>query len=255
MILILGGGGFVGSAFVRYCEREGLEFAAIGRENYAQFVGTECDLLINANGNSRKPLSVKEPLTDFQMSVESVVRSTLDFKARKYVFLSSCDVYHYTETPIGNEETTPIDLDKVSRYGFHKHLAEQYVQFACDSWLVLRLAGMVGPGLKKNAIYDILNGGPLWLDPESELQFMHTDEVARHAFSLANTLDRDVVNLCGSRVVSLKDAMTWHGTEVSVTPNSPKVRYEVNNAKLRGLVQVTDSAQTVKDFIQGVSAR
>ena len=43
------------------------------------------------------------------------------------------------------------------------------------NWLILRLGGFVGLGLKKNPIYDILQGGPLWLAPESELQFLQVE--------------------------------------------------------------------------------
>ena len=56
MIFLLGGNGFVGSGFVRAMETRGLAFRVITRANYAEFAGQECDLFINANGNSSKLL-------------------------------------------------------------------------------------------------------------------------------------------------------------------------------------------------------
>ncbi len=57
MIYLIGGRGFVGSACARLFAAKGIEHRVITRENYASFRGTPCDVLINANGNSRKRYS------------------------------------------------------------------------------------------------------------------------------------------------------------------------------------------------------
>lgn len=250
MIYVIGANGFVGGAFVRHCEKLSLPHVGITRQNCDDFKGTRCDLLVNANGNSRKPLATSDPLLDFQLSVESVVKSTLDFKFEKYMFLSSCDVYSHFATPEGNRESDEIDVSKVSRYGFHKLTAERYVQYSAKNWIVFRLGGMVGPGLKKNAVFDVTHGGPVWLDPESELQFMRTEEVAAIAMKLAESHSGKVVNLCGTGVVSVKQMMEWHGAQVPVSPGSPKVRYEINTDLLQSLTSVSSSADAVKAFIE-----
>jgi nucleoside-diphosphate-sugar epimerase len=251
MIVLIGAKGFVGSAFARWCEANGREFLGVDVDNYQDCIGTECDLLVNANGNSRKPLANQDPLLEFQMSVESVLKTTVDFKFKKYLHLSTCDVYAHTETPEGNREADHPEPSKMSRYGFHKYLAEQYVRYSASDWVIFRLGGMVGPNLRKNAVYDVLHGGPVWLDPASELQFMHTDEVASVALELAETVSGEVVNLCGKGVVSVRQMMEWAGGEVPVSPNSPKVRYEINTERVNGYREITRSAETVKRFIEG----
>lgn len=100
MIFILGGRGFVGSAFVRYCQQNRLEHTVIDRANYAEFIGHSCDVLINANGNSKKFLAHQQPLQDFDASVRSVRASLIDFHAALYIYLSSCDVYPDCSSPI-----------------------------------------------------------------------------------------------------------------------------------------------------------
>ena len=79
MIYILGGNGFVGSAYARYCAAKGLPHQVITRENFARFESTACDVLINANGNSRKFLADREPLHEFDLSVRSVAASLAAF--------------------------------------------------------------------------------------------------------------------------------------------------------------------------------
>ena len=123
-------------------------------------------------------------------------------------------------------------------YGFHKSLAEQCVRYAAPDWLIFRMGGFVGPGLRKNAIYDILHGGPLWLDPRSELQFLLTDRLAEIVIDLAaRDIHNEVFNLCGNGVVSLTEVIEATGREVAVNPASPRVRYEVSVDKISRYVE------------------
>src|SRR5881397_1495230 len=99
MIFILGGEGFVGSAFARLCQAQRRPYASITRENYRDFIGKSCEVLVNANGNSRKTLAANAPLSDFDASVRSVRQSLIDFRPETYVLLSSCDVYPDCSAP------------------------------------------------------------------------------------------------------------------------------------------------------------
>lgn len=251
MIFIIGGKGFVGSAFVRVCEATGRRYAVITRQNYQEFIGRKCDVLINADGNSKKFLAEKDPMFDFDASVRTVRASLIDFKYDCYVYLSSCDVYPDCSSPATTSEAQEIDVSRQSPYGFHKYLAEQCVRHAAKKWLIIRFGGFVGPGLKKNPIYDILNGGPLWLDPESELQFIHTDQAAKIVLNLLDQgIFNDVFNICGRGVVKLHEIMDWIGRQVPVQPGSPRVRYEVNINKILTLTEIPETRSTVVDFIQ-----
>lgn len=256
MIYVLGGLGFVGSAFVRWCQKNGREHQVIDVHNYAQFKGSKCDVFVNANGNSKKPLAVKEPLNEFDLSVRSVRSTLVDFGCDLYVHLSTCDVYPDCTTPATTVESMTFAPHEQSPYGFHKHLAEQIVRHGARRFMVARMGGFVGPGLKKNAIYDIVNGGPLWLDPASELQFMHSDDCARIIMQVAESgaVKNDVVNVCGKGVVRLADVMAWAGKRVAVQPNSPKVRYEVSIEKIEGITGVPMTADTVKAFVTSAAA-
>jgi nucleoside-diphosphate-sugar epimerase len=249
MIFVIGGRGLVGSAFVRHCEAQGLPYAILDRESYPSYRGQSCRLLINANGNSRKPLAVSDPLADFDASVRSVRASLVDIQFERYVHLSSCDVYPDCSSPETTQESNPPDISRQSPYGFHKYLAEQCVQHAARDWQIFRLGGFVGPGLKKNAIFDILNGGPLWLDPASELQFLHTDDAARIVLQLADSGPaQEVFNLCGHATVTLAEVMAGTGRQVPVQPNSPRVRYAVSIDKISRWAEIPATRDTVLRF-------
>jgi len=250
MFYILGGNGFVGSGFVRLFQKLGLEHQVLTRANYSEFVGTSCEVFINANGNSSKVLASREPLKDFEANVRTTRATLEDFRAGFYIHLSSCDVYADCSSPLTTREELPMELHRQSPYGFHKLLAEQCIQHACKNWLIIRQGGFVGPGLKKNAIFDMLSGGPLWLNPESELQFLHTDDSARLIWSLyeqkvANT----VFNVCGQGVVKLQEALEVAGRACTVQPDSRLVRYEVSTDKVSQHLRLPDSRSTVLRFI------
>lgn len=250
MIFILGGNGFIGSAISRYCIATNIDYQVITRDNYESLKGQKCNVLINANGNSKKFLAKEQPLVEFDASVRSVRASLIDFKFDFYVHLSSCDVYPDCSSPESTREDGQIDAEKQSPYGFHKYLSELCVRNIANKWLVIRMGGFVGPNLVKNPIFDILQGGPLWLDPASELQFMHTDAFAQILFVLIEQkITNKVINVCGVGTVTLKDLISHVGHDVTVVEGSTKVRYEISTDLIQSMIQVPLTKTTVFDYL------
>jgi nucleoside-diphosphate-sugar epimerase len=255
VIFILGGRGFLGAAFVRTCTARGLEHAVITRETYAAHTGRACSILINAAGNSKKYMAQQTPLADFDASVRTVRASLEDFGYDRYVLISSSDVYPDATSPQTTREDQALDPARQTAYGFHKGLAEACVRHRARQWLILRGGGFVGPGLRKNAIYDILHGGPLWLDAGSELQYLNADAAASIALDLvAAGVSREVVNWSATGVVALRDVIALAGRDVPVQPGSPRIRCEINLEKLASWVPVPDTRATVTGFVRDALA-
>ena len=252
MIYVLGGAGFVGSAYVRLFNRLGLEHRAVTRANYGELAGTACELFINANGNSRKFLADRDPCADFDASVVSVQRSLEDFKAERYVFLSSGDVYASQADPADTDPAQVIDVRRLSRYGLHKHLAEQLVRGVHPHALVIRMGGFVGPGLRKNPIFDLLHDADVWLTPDSELQYIHTDSAAALVWALCRQGVEDrVVNLGGQGVVRLADVAARLGRPGRFRSDARRVRFELDIGELAGLTnaEIPQSSAEVAAFL------
>lgn len=250
-VIIIGGEGFVGLAYTSWCQQNQVDYLVINRANYQEYIGTKCDLLINANGNSKKFLAKENPLLEFDASVRSVRQSLIDFPAQKYVFLSSCDVYPDCSTPKSTQEDMIINIDQQSPYGFHKYLAEQCVRHCHSDWLIFRMGGFVGKGLKKNPIFDILQGDKLWLHPESELQYINTDVAAKIVMQIIKQkFTQEIFNLCGNGLVKLQDIIDLVNSPVKVDLNSPKVCYEVSISKIQSVIQIPETYPTVVEFTQ-----
>jgi nucleoside-diphosphate-sugar epimerase len=253
MILLVGGQGFVGSAFDRLFRQRGTLHRTITRESYPAAAGSTGTVLINASANSRKYLAEQDWRADFEASVESVLRTIRDFRAGLYVLLSSVDVYNVLDDPDRNGEDATIDPLRLSTYGFHKYVAEACVRRHVPHWLIVRLAGMVGPGLKKNPVFDVLHGRPLSIHPDSQYQFMSTDAVANVVWRLIESGETNrVVNVCGSGLISPRGISELAGKPLVVAPDaaaSPPRIVHVNTRLAASIVDLPETRSTIAEFI------
>jgi len=170
-IAIIGARGLVGRAIY---ERLRGEYYVVGitRDNYSMHSGGEYDILINANGNSKKYWANQNPLEDYDASVSSVMSSLFDFKYKKYIFIGSIDA----EKPRGH-------------YGFNKRIAEDLVKEYADKWQIVRLCSVIGQNMNKGPVFDIKHGRPVYLTSGSTLQLITAEAVADE---IANMIPREL---------------------------------------------------------------
>ncbi|MCC6449832.1 MAG: NAD-dependent epimerase/dehydratase family protein [Candidatus Aureabacteria bacterium] len=250
MILILGARGFVGSAFCAACAEAGLEFRGVDLDDYDGARGARCDVLINADGNSKKYLAEEDPARDFRLSVLSVMDSISDFDFRRYLHISSVAVYPDPSDPRHTAEDAVLDPAAQSRYGFHKRLAEELVVKYCPDWLILRLGGMVGEGLRKGPVHDILTGAPLWVGTGSRFQFIHTRDVARIALRmLVEGCTQEIFNVWGRGTVTLAEVRGRAG--LAGENDLPAEVWDVNTDKAHRRFGLPSTEDTVRAFIDG----
>jgi hypothetical protein len=109
----------------------------------------------------------------------------------------------------------------------------------------------VGSGLKKNPVFDVLHGGPLWLHPDSELQFLPTDALAAAVLAL---LDRGVrnetFNIGGNGVIGLRELIDAVGIPVTINEPVPRIRYEMSLEKISHHVNLPESRASVLEYIR-----
>ena len=189
---------------------------------------------------------------DFEASLATVYRSLFDFPCDRYVFLSTVDVYNCPGDPEATREDTPIDSLALGAYGFHKRQAELSVMRTCPNYLVLRLGQMIGSGLKKGPLYDIIKKQPLWIDSQSRFPFINTTNVGHALFQLLDAgVDREVFNVCGrgsvefSRVQELFPAFEQSSSQSDLAVQ----RYEIATEKAEQYCQLPDSWDEIKTFV------
>ena len=134
-------------------------------------------------------------------------------------------------------------------------MAEQLVRHCAPRHLILRMGGFVGPGLRKNAMFDLLTQRPLFVHPDSEFQYMDTRELARCVFRLYEEDPRPahVLNLSSTGTVSVRQAAEWAGRELpEEARNHPQVRAELNVDRAARRLALPTTGETVRQFIREV---
>ncbi|HXT16740.1 MAG TPA: NAD(P)-dependent oxidoreductase [Gemmatimonadaceae bacterium] len=200
---IIGHTGFVGSNLLRQRSFDD----CFNSRNIDQIDGRSFDLLIVSGARAEKWKANAEPERDLD-NIEQLFKALSHVNARKVVLISTVDVFIQ---PVGVDEDSPTPMDGLHAYGRHRRRLEQLVSARFDA-LVVRLAALYGPGLKKNVIFDFLHDndvrkidsravfqfydiGRLWRDiriaMNNELPLVHLPtepvtaaEVARAAFDL-----------------------------------------------------------------------
>ncbi len=255
--VVLGATGFIGSAIAAEAERRGWAVIGVSSKTAAEVVGRSCDVLINANGNSRKYLARQDPALDFDLSVRTVSRSLHEIRAARYVYLSSSEVYRDSSDPRASREDASPEWESLSAYGFHKRLAETLVRRYAPRWTILRLSGLLGPGLRKNAVYDLLTGAPWRLSPDSAFQFLDTRVLARRLFDLLERPESEhgVFNVAGRGVVSLREIAAWAGAPLPDGNTLPTVRCEISTERISTLFELPATAETARDFVRAWRAQ
>lgn len=205
--LLMGAGGFVGSAFSRYFEKNDIPYTPIGRKEMDKSLGTSCDLMILSCGNANKGKGIADPMFDFSQSLANIAHYVHGVEAKRVLLISSVDVYNDPSTQALTSEDTIITPHQLHSYGFHKYLAEQYVQKYSQHYMIMRLPGLVGPGLQKNAVYDHCHPPKkLFLSPESQINFVHTDAVAKDGMNiLMKESEPLILNYAATDSLTIKD--------------------------------------------------
>jgi nucleoside-diphosphate-sugar epimerase len=254
MIYVVGGNGLVGSGIIRYLEAENLPYIKIQRENGNEFVGTSCDLLIYANGNAFKYKANEDPAFDFNATVASTAFYIHNIKFKKYIHISTVDVYDNTSSSERTKEDAGIDTDKLSVYGYHKLLAENYVRHFCDSYLIFRLPGLVGKGLTKNPAYDFINKNKkVMISPVSTMNFIHTDFIAESIFRINNSnCINEVFNLAAYNSMEIRKIQDITGYDSGYTAGAEKniQNYDINTNKIAEYTRLQSSEDAVAKYFR-----
>jgi len=149
---LIGHTGFVGSTLENQTQID----ARYRSTDIHQIRGQHFDLLICAGASAKKWLANADPDADKQ-SIRGLIAHLTHVSATKVVLISTVDVF---SPPVGIYESSEPGGDLVTPYGQHRLELERALSSAFDS-LIVRLPGLVGPGLRKNALYDLAHHNEL----------------------------------------------------------------------------------------------
>ncbi|WP_108722169.1 NAD-dependent epimerase/dehydratase family protein [Gorillibacterium timonense] len=165
---LIGYTGFVGSTLLRNTTFDDL----YNTKNADDIREKHYDLVVCAAAPAVKWKANQNPEEDL-LNIRTIMENLKTITATKFVLVSTVDVY---KTPIDVNEDTPINPDEVSPYGRHRYYLEQFVEDNFPNYLIVRLPGLFGEGLKKNFIYDLIHTNCLHLTHrDSNFQFYNME--------------------------------------------------------------------------------
>ena len=254
-VAIIGSVGFVGGYLSGHFRDAGAEVIPV--ERLTPLPEEELDVVIDCNGDARRFWVNENPIDGFRASVQPVAERLARLKTAKYIYLSSIDVYGArTGDREASQEEAPLSLDGLDCYGFYKLLAERLVEFHAAEALILRLGTLIGPGLKKNPVFDAVNGDPIRQTSDSTLSLMSLEVLAEALDVLLETGAAGIYNITAEASISVvdmlelvsealgKDADAFiFGSELSHTD------YDISIAKISRVVAMPDSKTILKQYL------
>lgn len=213
---LIGSTGFVGSTLLREASFD----ATYHSPDIAEIEGRRFDLAVCAAAPAAKWKANREPEADLA-NLERLMGHLGRAKIDRLVLISTIDVY---PSPIGVDESSPIESGAGGAYGANRLRLEEFARERFRA-SVIRLPGLFGQGLRKNAIYDLLNDNCLdALQPLSAFQFYDMSLLWRDT---QRVLDAgiDLVNFATEPVVLGDVARQLFGRELPPHASQP-VRYD-----------------------------
>ena len=189
MNALIGYSGFVGGTLLNQAP-EGFFDSQYRSTNIGEIDGKSFDRVFCSGVPAQKWIANKEPEKDLA-NINSLIEHLKTIKCKLFVLISTVDVY---KNPNGVDEDTPIDEDGLHAYGLNRRHLEKFVESHFEDYLIIRLPGLVGPGLRKNVIYDMANGNDIEkINGSNVYQFYPMDHLWKD-IEMAIGMDYKLVN-------------------------------------------------------------
>lgn len=236
-IAVMGGRGFIGSEICKVLSK-GNVIIPITPDTYSDYFGETFDVFINANGSAKKFLAEEQKIEDFFLNVISVYKSLLDFKFKKYIYIST------------------VDIEGKSTYGFHKSIAEEILRRYCKDLIILRCGTVIGKQMKKGFVYDLIHRFPLFISEYSRFHLITNTEIAN---VIRRLLKRDgdksyyyqtrKYTLAGTDSVSVKDVAKILKVKPLYRDTAEEQIYKLDLSDIAGIYKLKTSEQYLKDIL------
>lgn len=172
------------------------------------------DIIIHCAFNSRREIN-SDSLYHYLEDNVFLTKELVSFPHKKFIFLSSVDVY--SKKAIIHSEDEIIDMDSISGiYGITKLMSESIVKNHCPNYLILRGAAFLGKYSRKNSLIKIIEDKEciLTLSGNSIFNYvLHSDILDFIEFSIDYEL-KGIYNLASSETITLSEVADMLGKKV-----------------------------------------
>lgn len=216
---LIGYTGFVGTTLLKQTS-----FDFIYRStNISSIQSMNFDTVVCAGAPAQKWLANLNPIED-QGKIEGLISYLRTISCKRFILISTVDVFN-NSMPI--DEGSPVDESGLHAYGLHRRLLEKFVVSHFPNYLIVRLPGLVGPGLRKNVIFDLLNDRNIeHVDSRSVFQFY---PMVNLWFDIQTALDAglDLIHLTAEPISVADVSAQCFGRVFKQTLTNSPTRYDM----------------------------
>lgn len=249
---LIGHSGFVGSSLLQQTR-----FDALYRShNIADIAGRSFDTVVCAGASAQKWLANQDPPTD-RRNIDRLLQPLLTVRCSLFILISTVDVFQHPQQVY---EDSQVEVSGLHAYGLHRYYLEQFVQCQFNQHMIIRLPGLVGPGLRKNVVYDLQHRHNLHsIDSRGVFQFYPM----RHLWQdieIARQARLPLLHLTAAPISVAELAEQGFGQSFEQTLPFPPVSYDLRtrHARLFGgdgdyAYDVPATLQAVRDYARSPS--
>ncbi len=216
-IAITGVGGFIGKKLCQTLENKKYELVKYDLNNLdirnEIKIPNNIEIVYHLAALNKPYFSKQNPAETFRSNVLGTINLLEAIKnsnVKKIIYASSILVYRdLTRT----KETDIVGYNGIYPYGFEKLIGEEYVKIYSDlcgiDYSILRMSGVYGPEMRKNPIFDIIQGFmggniQLYVNRDSIYNFIYIDDAVD---ALVKSLDweKETVNVFSNENVKIID--------------------------------------------------
>src|SRR5262245_57824253 len=218
---LIGHTGFVGGNLLQQRPFD----AVFNSKNIEEIAGRSFDLVVVSGMPAAKWIANRDPAAD-RAVLDRLVGCLRQVRSAQVVLISTVDVY---PTPVGVDEDTPIETSAQLPYGRHRLLLEHEARAHFPRVLTVRLPGLFGTGLRKNAVYDLLHDNEVHkVNAAGVFQFYNLDRLWDDV-QTALRFGLPLVNFVTEPTSIREVAREGFGMEFDNDPGAPAARYDIRS--------------------------
>jgi dTDP-4-dehydrorhamnose reductase len=241
---LIGFSGFVGGTLLKQKKFDGLYRST----NIQDIRGKKFDTVVCAGAPAQKWIANKEPEAD-QRAIETLIQHLDSMTCKVFVLISTVDVF---KSPLGVTEDTPVEEEGLHAYGRNRRLLEKFVENRFENALIVRLPGLVGPGLRKNVIFDFLNDNNVRLvESRGVFQFYPMVNLW-YDIELALEAGLRLIHLTAEPVSVSEVSKAGFGREFNQTLEGTPARYDMQTRYAKIFGKQGDYQYLASDTLQAV---
>lgn len=243
---LIGFSGFVGSTLLKQARFSGLYRST----NIHEIKNCEFDMVVCAGAAAKKWIANRDPVDD-RKKIDSLIDHLRTIKCKTFILISTVDVF---KEPIGVDESTQVEETGLHAYGLHRRLLEKFVEQHFFNFLIVRLPGLVGPGLRKNVIFDFLNNNNLHaIEGRGVFQFY---PMVNLWFDIQNALEAglSLVHLTAEPISVADVSLQGFGRPFIQTLASPPARYDMQTRYAQIFGSLGQYQYSARETIQAIRA-